>query len=275
MSTRYRSTSVRRQPPTRHGQRPARAGGLNGLAWLALPLVFVVITAGAAFWQRQDGADAAAPHAGCVIAVDPQGSTKAMAATYRSWLGPQVQRCAAASRASVDLVLVTSETTTTSTTPVHTDLSALDLTGNAPTDRGIVAEEIDRVVAEAGTRLFAAPPQKRLGTDLIGLACVAADLLEGATDKTLVIDTDAMNDRRPYQLRFLDLDDASVHRMVEKIRAEGRLCDLTGVQVEMYGVGIGTGTAGLSPAQLAGVRRFWEAFFEATGAELVVYRRNP
>ncbi|WP_300578725.1 hypothetical protein [uncultured Nocardioides sp.] len=274
MSTRYRSTPARRPTAERHGQQ-ARPGGLNPLAWLALPLVFVVIAAGAAFWQHQDAADAEAPHAGCVVAVDPQGSTKAMAATYRSWLGPQVQRCAAASRASVDLVLVTSETTTTSTTPVHTDLSALELTGNAPTDRRLVAEEIDRVVDEAGVTLFEAPKQKSLGTDLIGIACVAADLLAGATEKTLILNTDAMNDRRPYQLRALPLDEASIARLVDSIRDEGRICDLAGVQVQIYGAGIGAGTARLSPAQLAGVRRFWEAFFEAAGADLVAYRRNP
>lgn len=212
--------------------------------------------------------------AGCVIAVDPQFSAARMRDTYRQWLPSQAEACAADTRADLSIALVSGETRTSTVTPVTGNLADLDYTGNNTNDKTIAANEIDRVVKEADVAILDAPRQQP-GTDIIGVLCVAHDLLRGHSPSTLIIDSDGIHNRKPYRLAKVPLDDSSVTQYVDALKADGQLCDLTGTQVHMYGVGIGSGTSKMSDEQLAGVRRFWEAVIRATGADLVTYQRNP
>ncbi|WP_055476939.1 hypothetical protein [Gordonia sp. HS-NH1] len=218
--------------------------------------------------------DPGVPRAGCVIAVDAQWSASTMTDAYRQWLPRQAEDCAADTRADLNIALVSGETRTSTVTPVSTQLSRLDFTGNESTDSTIVKNEIDRVVKKADNAILSAPEQ-RGGTDIIGVLCVAHDLLAGNTPSTLIIDTDGINNHAPYRLEMLPLDDAKITEYVDQLKADGQLCDLTGTQVHMYGVGIGQGTSDMSGEQLTGVHRFWEAAIRATGATLVNYQRNP
>lgn len=215
-----------------------------------------------------------APTAGCVIAVDAQYSASRMLDSYRAWLPGQAEGCAAADHADLSIALVSGETRTGTVTPVTGRLSKLDYTGNGPTDDTIAHNEIDRVVKDADKAILDAPRQ-RPGTDIIGVLCVAHDMLRGHSPSTLIINSDGINNRAPYRLGSVPLDDASITRYVEELKADGQLCDLTGVQVYMYGVGIGSGTSTMSDERLTGIRKFWEAAIRSTGADLVVYQRNP
>ncbi len=263
---RHPGTPARR---TAAPQRPASrrpwllAGATLGALALAVPAVNHLTTP-----------DPNAPHAGCVLGVDAQGSTSKMIDAYRQWLPGQAEECAAADRATLSIALVSGETRTSTVTPVSTDLRSLDFTGNSVNDETIVDNEIDRVVKEADQAILAAPKQQG-GTDILGVMCVAHDLLRGHSPSTLIIDSDGINYRKPYRLSEVPLDEASIAKYVDQLKADGQLCDLTGTQVHMYGVGIGSGTGKLSPERLTGIQRFWEAVVRATGAELVAYRRNP
>ncbi|WP_432558794.1 hypothetical protein [Granulicoccus sp. GXG6511] len=236
--------------------------------WVSVPLVVVALVVILA-WRPDPG-----PQAGCVIAVDAQGSASPMTQTYREWLPGRAESCAAADRAKLNIALISGETSTGTVTPATTDLRRLKLTGNAERDDMLVREEIDRVVEEANDKILAAPEQQG-GTDIVGALCVASDLLKGHEPKRLVLLTDGINNREPFVLTRAPLDDASIGQHVIDLRASGQLCDLAGTRVEIYGAGIGWDTGEMSAEQLAGVRRFWSAVVSASGGELVAYQRNP
>lgn len=261
----------RRGTPTRRTAPPPRS---NRKPWLLAAATLVVLGLGFSVMTHMTEVDPGAPRAGCIIAVDAQWSASIMTDAYRQWLPGQAEDCAAADRADLSITLVSGETRTSTVTPVSTILSGLDFTGNKSNDNTIVKNEIDRVVKKADEAILNAPNQAG-GTDIIGVLCVAHDLLNGHTPSTLIIDTDGINNRAPYRLEMLPLDDANITKYVDQLKADGQLCDLTGTQVHMYGVGIGEGTSDMSDEQLTGVHRFWEAAIRATGATLVTYQRNP
>ena len=260
-------TPVRRRPAT-----PPPSGNRKPLFLAGAAIASLAI--GATVLNFITKPDPDAPTAGCVIAVDAQGSASTMRDAYRQWLPSQAEECAAANRANLSIALVSGETRTSTVTPVTSNLADLDYTGDGTNDKTIAANEIDRVVKEADEAILAAPKQEG-GTDIVGALCVAHDLLRGHSPSTLIIFSDGIHYREPYLLTKVPLDDASVTQYVDALKADGQLCDLTGTQVQMYGVGIGSGTRKMSDEQLAGVRRFWETVIRATGADLVTYQRNP
>lgn len=281
-ATRPRSApAVTRPNSTRHGTSARRTAPpsppANRKPWLLAGATLMSLAMGAAAINYVTKPDPDAPQAGCVIAEDTQGTTKDMAATYKSWLADQVKGCAKADRAAVDIVLVTSETRTGTTTPVSLNLrDDIEYTGNTDNDGELVDDAIDDLVADAEPNIFNAPRQKAGGTDLIGVVCVASDLFAGRADKTLIINTDGMNDRLPYRLRAVNLGSEAVQRYVSEIVATWPPdCTLAGAKVLMYGTGIGSGTEKLTAEQLLGVEAFWRALFAAAGAEVVTYQRNP
>jgi hypothetical protein len=265
-------------PASRPGspsRRPAPpATSTNRKPWLLATATLAALTLSVGAIDHITKPDPDAPQAGCVIAVDAQGSASTMIENYRKWLPDQARDCAADDRAALHIALVSGETRTGAVTPASSDLRALDYTGNDSNDDTIASGEVDRVVTEADQAILTAPKQ-RGGTDILGLICVAHDLLDGHSPSTLIVNSDGINNRKPYRLTKIPLDEASITQYVDQLKATGQLCDLTGTQVHMYGVGIGSGTSNLADEQLTGIQRFWEAAFTATGAELVTYKRNP
>src|SRR5262245_43002508 len=121
-----RNTPVSRPATSRHppthargstqvSQRPDLKRWLLPACALALVLLAFVVV------QRATGRSEQGPMTGCVVATDPQGSTKAMVEAYKSWLPDEVASCVTSGQAVVDLVLVTSETRTGTTTPISSD----------------------------------------------------------------------------------------------------------------------------------------------------------
>lgn len=256
-------------------QRPAPPSTpTNRRLWLPAAATLAAVALGVGVINRITTPDPDAPQAGCVIGIDAQGSTSTMLENYREWLPDQASDCSAADRAALHIALVSGETRTSVVTPVSANLRALDYTGNDTNDDTITSDEINRVVTKADEAILTAPKQ-RGGTDILGLICVAHDLLAGHSPSTLIINSDGVNNRKPYRLAKIPLDESSITEYVDQLKATGQLCDLTGTQVHMYGIGIGSGTSDLAHEQLTGIQRFWEAVFSATGAELVTYTRNP
>lgn len=224
------------------------------------------------FLQEPDDA----PQAGCAFALDAQGATGLMRDNYEEWLPVQVAGCAKEARGVVDVFLATSETKTNTTSSVTSNLrDDVDLTGNDEVDGKRIDAEIDDLVARAHDEILGAPRQKTFGTDLVGVTCVAEDLLRGRTDKTLVMMSDGVNGKEPYRLRYVPLDDDSIARYVADLLASGMLCPLTDVDVYVYGAGMGRTTDLLEPGRLEAIEKFWRAVFDAAGANLVAYQREP
>lgn len=253
---------------------PEQQPTVNKRPYIIAGSAFAALALGTALFDYVTKPESDAPTAGCVIAVDPQFSASTMRDAYRQWLPAQAEACAADARADLSIALVSGETRTSTVTPITGALSDLDYTGDATNDDTIAGNEIDRVVKEADKAILDAPKQQP-GTDIIGMLCVAHDLLKRHSPSTLILDTDGINNHGDYRLARIPLDDANITRYVDELKTDGQLCDLTGTQVHMYGVGIGSGTSNMSDAQLSGVRKFWEAVIRATGADLVTYQRNP
>lgn len=230
-------------------------------------IVALIIVAANTLWPQP-------PAAGCLILNDAQGSAAIMKSSYQQWLPGQAEGCALSTRADLSIGLIAGETTTGTVIPVTASLSKLAYTGNGPKDDTIAKTEIADAIAKANTTILAAPAQQG-GTDILGSICVAHDTLARHSPTTLIINSDGINNRAPYLLSTIPLDDSSISTYVDQMKSSGQLCDLTGTRVQMYGVGIGEGTSKLSADRLAGVRRFWESVFQASGADLVTYQRNP
>jgi hypothetical protein len=275
---RQRSAPAAASPPQRRrlsapsGRRTPGRPTTDKKPYIVVGVTFGALILGTTLFNHITRTDPEAPTASCVIAVDAQGSAAGMKDAYRQWIPSQAEVCA--QQGDLSITLVSGKTRTSTVTPVTGSLSSLEYTGNDANDAVIAKNEIDRVVQEADEAILAAPRQ-RGGTDILGVICVAHDLLRGHSPSTLIINSDGINNRKPYQLAKAPLDDASIATYVDQLKADGQLCDLTGTQVHMYGVGIGSGTGKMSDEQLAGVRRFWEAAIRATGGDLVTYQRNP
>lgn len=217
-----------------------------------------------------------APQAGCAIGLDAQGSNSVNRENVEKWLPEQISGCADKGGGVVDVFLASSQTKTNRTPSESSNFrDDVDLTGNDKVDGERIADEVDDLVTRVQDNILGAPRQSAGGTDLIGVSCVAADLLQGRTDKTLVLITDGMNASEPYRLRNINLDDASIATYVDEALASGLLCPLEGVQVYMYGVGMGSTTDRLEPGRLEAIEKFWRAALKAAGAELVAYQREP
>ena len=208
-----------------------------------------------------------------MIAIDAQESAATMVDNYKAWLPDRIRECAEADRAVVSTMLVSGETGSSTVLPQSADLGDVASTGNPRDDEFLVDQKIDEVV-RSSSAIFDAPEQQDC-TDIIGAVCGASHLLEGHSPKNLIFFTDAVNNRKPYELATIALDEKSISNYVEQIKSDGVLCDLEGVRVSFYGVGIGEGTEVVPSTQFVGIEKFWRALFDAAGATVVAYARNP
>jgi hypothetical protein len=237
---------------------------IAGLAALGAGILLIAYLV---FW-------APGPSSACVVAVDAQGSTQEMVSTYRDWLPQEITNCAKAHHAQVTTMLINGDTSTGRTMPVTTNLRKVSgLTGNKADDDPILDQAISSFAQRAADMLFQAPPSQ-YGTDLISTGCVARPFLKNHAHATLVIDSDGINNRSPYNFGFIPLSDQHISAIIAHLQETNQLCDLSHVIVEWYGVGVGNGTSHFTPGTLDEVQRFWFAYFTACHATLAVYQRS-
>lgn len=109
------------------------------------------------------------------------------------------------------------------------------------------------------------------GTDILSYFETIDGPSDDGLDHLLLVETDAIHQTPDLDLAHVDLDDGSIDEIIERLRSDHRLPDLKNVRVWMVGTGLGAPAAELSAARRAAIERFWEAYFDATGAELVHY----
>lgn len=213
----------------------------------------------------------------CVVGVDTRGSAAPMIPTYQRWAKDVLADCADGGRADVAMFSITGATETDFTSEA-TQVRFGDLHLESVNDderEAIVTKKIDRAVSTTFDGWASTKPPKG-GTDIIGAAEVARQLL--GTDvkgkRTLVLLSDGVQNAT-YKFHKDDLDSASIDRMIEDLKASGRVPLLDGVNVRMYGTGVGTMTAGASGQRLLGIKDFWSRFFSAAGADLTDYAKQP
>jgi len=111
-------------------------------------------------------------------------------------------------------------------------------------------------------------------TDLLGAFDLAARLLggSGAAEKRTIVASDMVQTCGDVNFHRTDLSEEAISALIEKERAAGRLPDLAGVSVWVAGAGT---NKKIAPERRAAIERFWQAYFEAAGAQLTSERYAP
>jgi hypothetical protein len=86
-----------------------------------------------------------------------------------------------------------------------------------------------------------------------------------ASLRTIWIFSDMMNETREFPMP--QLLEIGPERMLERVKANGLLVPLERYKIYVYGAS----PAGLTPRSWMAMKRFWEMYFAAAGAELVAY----
>jgi len=107
------------------------------------------------------------------------------------------------------------------------------------------------------------------GTDIVGAlwhlkALFESDQARGRT-KTIRIFSDMVNETKDFNMPALI--SGGPEQMLERVKANGLVVPLDGYHIYVQGAS----PSGLSPQAWTAVKTFWEKYFAAAGAELVVY----
>jgi hypothetical protein len=261
--------------PRRPGDRPASATVQRDDLRLQLiigALTILAIAAGVTVWNLWPREHP--PRAACVVAIDAQGSSGPQVPNYRKWLPGQLSRCAKASRALIDVMLINGETSTSPVLVDSLDLSKLDFVGDPIDDGKIIDQAIKNYSSSAMDKILQAP-NSSIGTDLVATGCAARPQLKGVKN-TLIVFSDGDNSRPPLVFGKKDtpMDDASIPGYIDRLRNSGQICDLSGATVDWYGANVGGGADELHGI-LGQIQKFWSAYFTASNAHLVEYQAGP
>ena len=151
------------------------------------------------------------------------------------------------------------------------------LKGRTPEAHGILTDDLNRARRELATTFEG--KSSRLastanGTDIVGALWHFKALFESAPSsrsngelptRTLWIFSDMMNETREFPTPVLL--EIGPERMLERVKANGLLVPLPRYKIYIYGAS----TGGLAPRSWRTIRRFWEIYFGAAGAELTTY----
>ena len=109
-------------------------------------------------------------------------------------------------------------------------------------------------------------------TRILDAIAAVSEVFQPGSGKTgrLLILSDGIEEGPVVNLARLPAGPEAISGALEEAREEGLLPDLSGVELHIIGAG-GDGT----PMGVQGVRAFWEAYAEATGATLVRIGRLP
>lgn len=147
--------------------------------------------------------------------------------------------------------------------------------GWTPEVHGVFSDDLDRARRQLALNFEARSAGLRptaLGTDIFGGLWHLKSLFESvprgspnAPSKTVWILSDMMNETPEFPMpKLLEIGPA---RMLERAKANGLVVPLPHYEIHINGAS----TAGLTPRSWAAIRRFWEIYFAAAGAELVAY----
>jgi len=110
------------------------------------------------------------------------------------------------------------------------------------------------------------------GTDIFGGLWHVQTLCESSPSgspnvqtKTIWVFSDMINETREFPMPTLL--DIGPERMLEQAKAHGLVVPLPHYRIHIYGAS----TVGLTPHAWMTIKRFWEMYFAAAGAELLTY----
>lgn len=151
------------------------------------------------------------------------------------------------------------------------------LKGQTPEAHGIFTDDLNRARREFATtfegKSSGLAPNAN-GTDIIGAlwrfkvlfeSLPASSSLGDLPTRTFWIFSDMLNETTEFPMpRLVEI---GPERMLERAKVSGFLVPLPRYRIYIYGAS----TAGLAPRAWTTVKRFWELYFAAAGAELITY----
>jgi hypothetical protein len=160
--------------------------------------------------------------------------------------------------------------------PVSMSLVPADLRDNKAYDAAARAALTDQARDAVEELLKKAVPGGG-GSDYLGSfksVATQASTVEKGHPMFLVVAGDGLQ-TAGVNLTAGPLDDEAIESLLAEIQANGLMADFSGLGLRVYmvGVGAGEGADQLDPSRLAGIERFWRAYFEQAHAELVTYTK--
>lgn len=148
--------------------------------------------------------------------------------------------------------------------------------GWTPEAHGVFTDGLDRSRRQLATSLeskSASLAATASSTDIFGGLWHMKTLFESsptsststASERTIWIFSDMMNETREFSMP--QLLEIGPERMLERAKASGLVAPLERYEIYVYGAS----PAGLTPHSWMIIKRFWEMYFAAAGAELVTY----
>jgi hypothetical protein len=150
------------------------------------------------------------------------------------------------------------------------------VTGWTPDARGIFTDDLNRARRQLMTRFEAKSAElapTATGTDIFGGLYYQKVLFDsrpnhGSHDespKAIWIFSDMVNETAEFAMP--ELLEIGPERMLERVKATGILVPLSHYKIYVYGAS----ASGLTPRSWNAIKRFWQMYFAAAGAELIDY----
>lgn len=150
------------------------------------------------------------------------------------------------------------------------------LKGWTPDSRGVFTEDLNRARRQLSSNFeqkSARISATSSGTDVLGALWHFKALFESSPvsdksqtmSKTIWIFSDMVNETRDFPMPTLF--ETGPDKMLERAKANGLLVPLNGYKIYVYGAS----PSGLTPQAWGTIKAFWAVYFQAAGAELVVY----
>ena len=250
--------------------RPRPRAGSGRDRWLVLLVVAALVAVVLARSCRGEEATSAGH---CVIPVDRSKSVieaPELDADYRTKVRDELVRCSEDDMDAV-VVAVTQNTQQDFIDPV--EVESLIPAGSDDNRAAEREAKVDDAMEKVDELLDARTPSTGASTDLLTVAAVALRTFDlGDERNRLIILSDAVNTREPAQLETVPLGEDETPALVDELDDAKLVPDLTGVEVEMWGTGRGTGVEELPIERPPLIEEFWEQYWAATGARLTDYR---
>lgn len=153
--------------------------------------------------------------------------------------------------------------------PVDTVLPEFDLgmTELMKKSREAQADSVLSIAHGRVCQMLSSTDRKVMRTDIMTSLDLAASIFKarGKPERQLIIMSDVIEDSERYQFDEIDLDSDRRRTILRREKEAGRLPDLTGTSVCVVGA------AARETDRYYQIKRFWEAYFDSAGAELVSY----
>lgn len=137
-----------------------------------------------------------------------------------------------------------------------------------PQAKGDVEERVQTATSQL-SQLLAEPSVDEKGSALVEAATVAADVLEPG-DRLLFLSDGFQWSPAGGHLQEMDLDAVAIDALIRKLDGIGLVPDLEGVKIEYPFLLLHPGGLPNGEETALGIKSFWDAWVEETGAELVL-----